>query len=688
MKPHRILVTVLAALGGIALLIPLAAGRQDRQQEILLQKAIQKEIVDGELNAAIEMYRQILANPGQNRTFAAKALLQIGKCYEKLGNAEARIAYERLLSEYPDQREVTTEARTRLAALAKPVDNSDITMRQIWVGPAANDPGPPSPDGRFLLYVDWNSGGNVAIRELATGKTRLLTSSGNGAEHFALNPKMSRDGKLVAYQWQNEELTYDLRLVGIDGGGPRVLYADSNYEVYPASWSPNGRQIAVRRYILKKAAQGGPITTEIALVDVAGGSIRVLKSVEKPCAMHIFFSDDGRYLVYDFPSDKDSGRYDISLLAIDGSREVPLVRHPANDRLLGWVPGTRSLIFRSDRSDTHDLYVLHVSDDGPQGAPEPIKRAIGEIAPVSFANDGSFYFSIYTRSASLRVAPFDLKSGRIQLEAAEAYRGSNMMPKWSPNGNYLAFMTEQNGPAGPGFPVRRLRYQNIRTGGIQEIASHLDIDSFCWFPDARAILVDGQDKSAPGKAGIFEVGFPGGDARHLVEFAEGPHPNLLWTDGKSVIYPRGGTVVLRNLETRRERDLYNLQAGEERARAVVSPDGKYLLIVPGRNRLQIIPTAGGEPRELVALGDSKSIAGGFTWTPDGKSLLFQVEGGQGPYSLYRIGIEGGTAEKLWESKDLIAGRASIRPDGRQIAISTLTQVTEIWVMEGLRSLVK
>jgi tetratricopeptide (TPR) repeat protein len=75
-----------------------------RQQEILLQKAIQKETVDGELNAAIAMYRQILADPGEDRTVAAKALLQIGKCYEKLGSAEAPKAYEQLLSEYPDQR--------------------------------------------------------------------------------------------------------------------------------------------------------------------------------------------------------------------------------------------------------------------------------------------------------------------------------------------------------------------------------------------------------------------------------------------------------------------------------------------------------------------------------------------------------------------------------------------------------
>ena len=91
MKHYRYLSMALAALGAMALLIPLAAGPQGGQQEILLQKAIQKETVDGDLNAAISMYRQILANPGENRAVAAKALLQIGRCYEKLGSLEAKL---------------------------------------------------------------------------------------------------------------------------------------------------------------------------------------------------------------------------------------------------------------------------------------------------------------------------------------------------------------------------------------------------------------------------------------------------------------------------------------------------------------------------------------------------------------------------------------------------------------------
>ena len=54
-----------------------AAGQRDAELEKQLQAAIHKEVVDGDLKAAIEMYRKIVARPGGNRMAAATALLHI-----------------------------------------------------------------------------------------------------------------------------------------------------------------------------------------------------------------------------------------------------------------------------------------------------------------------------------------------------------------------------------------------------------------------------------------------------------------------------------------------------------------------------------------------------------------------------------------------------------------------------------
>ena len=195
------------ALAAVTAGLLLAAAQKQDQAEVALRAAIDKELIDGDLKAAIEMYKKILARPGGNRAAAAKALLHIGQCQEKLGNAEARKSYEQLLREYPDQREVATEARGRLAALetrATSESPAGLTVRQVWSGPPLVALGGVTPDGRYLTFVDWESG-DLAVRDLATGKNRRLTGKGSWAQsdEFAESSVVSPDGQEVAYVWLN-----------------------------------------------------------------------------------------------------------------------------------------------------------------------------------------------------------------------------------------------------------------------------------------------------------------------------------------------------------------------------------------------------------------------------------------------------------------------------------------------------
>jgi len=61
MKQHQNIGMILAvALCGLGFWARLAPGQKNAQQEILLQRAIQKETVDGDLTAAIKLYKQIV----------------------------------------------------------------------------------------------------------------------------------------------------------------------------------------------------------------------------------------------------------------------------------------------------------------------------------------------------------------------------------------------------------------------------------------------------------------------------------------------------------------------------------------------------------------------------------------------------------------------------------------------------
>lgn len=80
-----------------------------------------REVVTGDLTGAIEEYRTIAAEPGIERRVAAKTLLEIGLCQEKLGRrSEAYATYTRVAGEFGDQADVVKKAQIKLALWSGP----------------------------------------------------------------------------------------------------------------------------------------------------------------------------------------------------------------------------------------------------------------------------------------------------------------------------------------------------------------------------------------------------------------------------------------------------------------------------------------------------------------------------------------------------------------------------------------
>src|SRR5215204_2343262 len=95
--------------------------------EVHLRAAQQKETVEGDLNAAIAMYRKLADDRTTPPDVAARALVRLGRCYQRLGSTEARKAYERVLSNFSAQTAAVVEAKQLLASMqgngaAKPED--------------------------------------------------------------------------------------------------------------------------------------------------------------------------------------------------------------------------------------------------------------------------------------------------------------------------------------------------------------------------------------------------------------------------------------------------------------------------------------------------------------------------------------------------------------------------------------
>ncbi len=669
----------------------------------LFQKALVKERAEGNLDEAIKLYQRIVAEYSSNRALTAKALIELGQCYEKLGKDEARKAYERVLRDYADQNEAATEARTRLAALSGNGASkaSEMVTRRVWAGPDVDTLGAASPDGRYLTYIDWETG-DLALRDLRTGERRRLTKKGtwSSSSEFALYSILSPDGKQAAYNWFNKDSSWDLRVVGLDGSGPRIL--SSNKEVEepdPVDWSPDGKYILARFSKLDR-------TNQIVLVSVADGSVRVLKTLDWRYPGKMSFSPDGRFIAYDFPPQQDSPSRDIFLLSTDGSREIPLVQHPANDLLLGWTPDGNRVLFASDRTGSMSVWDLEVVNGKPQGAPELLKADVGQIAALGFTRKGAFYYGVQIGRQDVYVATVDETTGKLLTApnpVTQRYVGANSSPHWSPDGQYLAYSSQRGARQfRPGSSVIVIR--SIKTGEEREIAPKLNYFGLGpWSLDGRSLLLGGTDTK--GRQGIFRID-AGGASLTPVLLSEPGTQGLLaeWSpDGKAIFIGRhikaakSDSIVERDLETGREKELYRVSSPywiPRPALSALSPDGRQLafMLTDVLNQpyfLMVIPTSGGEPRKLLEVREPEFI-GSITWTPDSHYIVFS-KGGNKPQDpkdeLWRIPAGGGVPEKLGLAMGWVRD-LRFHPDGRRIAFTAGQDKSEVWVMENFLPVLK
>jgi Tol biopolymer transport system component len=688
----RALLTAMIVAG---VLTPLIAVPQNSDQaEVLFQSARSKELVSGELEQAIDLYKKIVAKYGSDRPLAAKALLQMGQCYEKLGNDEARKAYERLVRDYADQNEVAEQARTRLAALRKPTGipkEPAFATRQVWTGPDVDMEGAPSPDGRYLAFVDWDTG-DLAIRDLETGTNRRLTNKGawEKSEEFAEFSRWSPDGKLIAYDWYDGKCCVGLRVIAREGGEPRTLLENEDGEwMRTYDWSPDGKQILIYR-----DQANGP--GQIMLVSAADGATKVLKTGSWPETMG--FSRDGQYIAYDQPQEENAPEHDIFLISVDGSKEVPLVKHPAHDVLLGWPPGGKGILFASDRTGSLDMWFLPVVGGKPQGAPELVKGGVEEIVPMGFTQNGSFYYAQGEWMLDVYVAKVDPKSGKILAppeKAIKRFEGRNSWPEYSPDGKYLAYLTTRSRAFQAPVHPNIVSIRSLETGKEREFTTKFRrLAGPRWSPDGQSIYVAAWDYEG---MGIYRVNAQNGEFTLMVR-ADPPaslHDHEISPDGNLFIYERRDNpkesprILSRNLTTGEEKQLYAGNPKSGPLYASLSPDGRRLAFINQDKRkvLQVMPASGGEPKELLRFDEDRPYFASIEWTADGKYILFprlQPTKDKQRFALWRIPAEGGKPEELGlvmaEFENL-----SAHPDGEHLTFSSpglVRKFATIWVMEN------
>ena len=693
----------LGVIGGVLATVLLVSAAERNQEAMRLLKAARNvETVDGNLRSAVGQYKRIVDVYGKtDRATAAEALVRMAECYQKLGDAEWRRSYERVVREYADQKEFATLAQSRLNSS----EPARITSRRVaTIGVGGVGYGSVSPDGRYFPYTDWDNG-DLYVRDLVGGSTRPLTNESGmsfSPSHFAAQAVFAKDGRQVAYAWL-EGRSAEIRIVDAAGPGisqPRRIYRNEDIaQIWPDDWSADGKWLAVQIRRQDKTAQ-------IGLLNAQDGSLHVLKSVDWRGATRLVFSPDGKHLAYDLPvSDKETQR-DLFVLAIEGRREAS-VPHPADDVVMGWAPDASAVLFSSDRSGTVGLWQVRVADGKPHAVPDLLRPQV-QGTTLGIIRSGTLYTLVHPPSfnavvsADVQVATFDFRTGHFlsaPTTAVQRFVGTNSFPVWSPNGKRLAYVSRRSGATVIGI--------RSETGDVRELRPALNSypPAVRWSADGRSLLTHATD--VKGRQGLFRIDVETEAVVPIVLSTD--DAGFRWPeesrDGKRIYYIRGYVsqparefaVVERVLGTGNERDVV-------RGRGIVaigpapmlSPDGHWLIVyvddpAAKSSALVRVGVRDGERQELIRV-ESPRRSGVHGWTPDGSAILvsiaerFQVAGVTAPgmaTELWRVPLDGSPRQKLDVN---VAGMTpfSVHPDGRQIAFGQTApkKDDEIWVLEN------
>jgi Tol biopolymer transport system component len=563
------------------------------------------------------------------------------------------------------------------------------TTRRIWNGPDVDVQGSVSPDGKFLSISDWRDGqdGSLAVRDLSTGDIRTLVKATGGMVQFAFadGSLISPDGARVAYAWEDRN-TSSLRVVPIAGGEPRTLYENPEARYVQAlAWSPDGSQILMEINMLDR-------TNRLGMIAYPSGNVRILKSFDWRTLQAAAFSPDGRFIVYGIAPDTSRPQRDLYLLNADGSREITISDHAADDRLLGWPRGGNAVWFLSDRGGSPAVWSVDVVDGRVQGSPALVKADLWRtVNGLGFDRAGSMYYAVSPTSRQVYVTTLDPSATQLLIPPAPAAEGMDMQNNadWSPDGKMLAYASR------PMATRNRIMIRTMQSGEVRELTPSMRyIQGVLWAPDGQSLYARGQDEQ--GRYGAYRI-----DARTGTILAAYRRPDFggfntmtIAPDGSALYYSgrlegsnKDESAILRHdLKTDRERVLRTFKGNG--GGPSVSPDGRQLAFTVNEATpdepasIWVMDADGTNARSVYRLPKgtaSPPYRGPVIWTEDARHLLFVMTGGGGGTSLWRVSTAGGDATNI--AVDLPSIRAfRLHPDGKRLAFDAGDPSFEVWVM--------
>jgi Tol biopolymer transport system component len=508
-----------------------------------------------------------------------------------------------------------------------------------------------SRDGSFLAYAAGPIlATRIYVRQVEGGRPVAIGDSNEVRQRW---PKWSPDGQKIVF-CQGTTVV----VVPALGGRGRVI-AQARDECRGVDWSPDGRQLVV--------AYGD----SLHLVDANGGPLRSLTRV--PEAHSPVWSGNGESIAVvsgnrafiNSTTFGNSALSTIIVVPVAGGASFAVTDGRSLAASPTWLPGSRALLFVSDRDGAPDIYLTRVGRAGsvPGSA---VRQTTGlNTHSISVSRDGQrLAYEVYTNTANIWSLPIpragpvtdrdatrltheiqyveDLRvswdgkwvvfdsdvSGRFEIYRVSVDGGDpvqltdapglNFYPAVSPDGSEIAFQSQRNGN-------RDLFLMPFAGGSATPLVvgpGHDNIPQ--WLPD--------------GRLGFAHFGGELPDGWYVVErkgagWSE-PHRvavglvNAVGRRGLLMAFP--DSLVEQSIETGVRRALWSRRTDSDPlvSGALYSRDETRIYFrgeIDSLNpQLGIweLPLAGGAPRQIVRFDDRALLPLRGSWDTDGKRFYF------------------------------------------------------------------
>ena len=702
----------------------------------ILEQAVHAEVVTGDIDQAILLYRQVAESASASRENVAKALVSLGGMYELIGSNRAETVFERVVSEFSDQPSAFFAARDGLIRISgsafdgrplNPVTRQDYTL-VIEDLPAFDDASERtydfSPDGSIVVLsapaLGYRKEKDAVVRSelyfMDVGSSILRPVAENDWNwEFQSYPRWSPDGRKILFTGHKRsdsgESARGLSFVELSTGTVKLIrtLGDNKGVV----WMPNSKEFITLT------------TNGFDLNSIDGSIVRHYDATVNYLTQTGDVSSDGGYLLYHRVRERSEilSEIDIWMLDLKTGEQIQITDDDGFEGWPTWSQDGKSIFYASGSASVRNIFKKNIGSDSDTEKITSYTN-VKVVFPRVLPEHGQLTFALMQENSTILLARTESLDSPTEL-----VRG--ILPSLSPDGRTLYYLDNESGRTGiwsvsfDGQDPRRLVSGKVSTsyarqsflspegktiayfliqedqtmlftmpsagGSARKLYTAENQQQLVpsWSPNGREIaFVDGPD--------LMVISSAGGDLQILASAKSWEGWTIEWSPDGSLIagfgYLEGETENILFLVNRETKEIKRLTTPDESSYKEIldwHPDGDrisymYYDMNYENDGSRIVPIDGGKSTALANMPDPMWDYMGI-WGPDSKYYFLSAPRGAGGFwGLYSVDENTG----VYETVRAYNGRAISLPswdeNGSTMVWSELTSSRQLWMLTDLK----